>query len=179
MDKDEILNWNAKYDAQYPKWTSTEKELGDKFRKTKAITKADLVDIVWWKFEWLKGRRERILKFIEGNTDSEICACSQVFNLTPNEDAFRVRLLDNLSGVGPALASVVSTFYDPKNYGVFDIHVWREFFGKEPRDLFATSSYYIKLLSELRAIGNKYDLNARTVEKAYFTKNYEAQYKTL
>jgi hypothetical protein len=68
---------------------------------------------------------------------------------------------------------VVLTFYDPKNYGVFDIHVWREFFGKEPKGLFSTSNYYIKLLAELRTIAKKYDLNARTVEKAYFTKNYE------
>ena len=173
MDKAEILKWNAMYDKKYAKWIIKEKELGDKFRKTKTITKADLVDIVWWKFEWLKGRRNRILKLIENNTELEIFACGQVFNLTPKEDTFRIGLLDNLSGVGPALASVVLTFYDPRNYGVFDIHVWREFFGKEPKDLFATSKYYLKLLSELRAIGNKYDLNARTVEKAYFTKNYE------
>ncbi len=46
MDKNEILQWNAKYDTQYPKWTKKEKELGDKFRKTKTLTKADLVDIV-------------------------------------------------------------------------------------------------------------------------------------
>jgi hypothetical protein len=173
MDKDEILKWNAKYDKEYPKWTIKEKELGDKFRKTKTITKADLVEIVWWKFEWLKGRRDRILKLVEKNSDEEVGTCSQVFNLTPCEDSFRIGVLDNLHGVGPALASVVLTFYDPKNYGVFDIHVWREFFGKEPKNLFGTSSYYIKLLAELRTIGNKYDLNARTVEKAHFTKNYE------
>jgi hypothetical protein len=173
MDKDEILNWNAKYDKEYPKWTAKEKELGDKFRKTKTLTKADLREIVWWKFEWLVGRRERVLKLIEKNSDKEIEVCNQVFGLTLLEDKFRIGILDNLHGVGPALSSVVLTFYDPKNYGVFDIHVWREFFGKEPKGLFSTSEYYIKLLSELRTIGNKYDLNARTVEKAYFTKNYE------
>jgi hypothetical protein len=173
MDKDEILKWNIKYDKEYPKWTIKEKELGDKFRKTKTLTKADLVEIVWWKFEWLKGRRDRTLRFVEKNSVEEVSACSQVFNLTPSEDIFRIGVLDNLQGVGPAIASVVLTFYDPKNYGVFDIHVWREFFGKEPKNLFGTRKYYLKLLCELRMIGNKYDLNARTVEKAYFTKNYE------
>ena len=173
MDRNEILNWNAKYDKEYPEWTLKEKELGDKFRKTKTITRADLIEVVWWKFEWLKGRRERVLKLLENNTDSEISACSQVFNLTPNEDSFRIGLLDNLHGVGPALASVVLTFYDPKNYGVFDIHVWREFFGKEPKDLFATNKHYLKLLTELRTIANTHNLNARIVEKAYFTKNYQ------
>ena len=173
MDKGEILKWNAKYDKKSTKSTIKEKELGDKFRKTKTLTKADLIEIVWWKFELLKGRRDRILKYVEKNSDEEVGMCSQVFNLTPSEESFRIGVLDNLYGVGPALASVVLTFYDPKNYGVFDIHVWREFFGKEPKNLFGTSSYYIRLLSELRTIGNKYDLNARTVEKAYFTKNYE------
>jgi hypothetical protein len=173
MDKDEILKWNATYDEKYHEWTSKEKKLGDKFRETKTLARADLVEIVWWKFEWLVGRRNRVLKFIDKNSDGEICACSQVFNLTLSEDSFRIGLLDNLHGVGPALASVVLTFYDPKNYGVFDIHVWREFFGKEPKGLFSTSSYYIKLLAELRTIAKKYDLNARTAEKAYFTKNYE------
>ena len=173
MDKNEILKWNAKYDNESPKWTIKEKELGDKFRNTKTITKVDLVEIVSWKFEMLKGRKDRVLKYIAKNSDEEVSVCSQVFNLTPREDSFRIGVLDNLHGVGPALASVVLTFYDPKNYGVFDIHVWREFFGKEPKNLFGTSSYYIKLLSELRTIGNKYGLNARTVEKAYFKRNYE------
>lgn len=173
MDKNEILKWNAKYDKEYPKWTAKEQQLGDKFRETKKLTKFDLQEIVWWKFEWLKGRRDRTLKFVEKNSDEEINACCQVFNLSPREDSFRIGLLDNLHGIGPALASVVLTFHDPKNYGVFDIHVWREFFGKEPKTLFAGSSHYIKLLSELRRIANKYDLNARTVEKAYFNKNYE------
>jgi hypothetical protein len=179
MDKEEILNWNSKYDKEYPKWTAKEKELGDKFRKTKTITKADLVEIVWWKFALLKGRRNLELLRIEKNSDAEIQACNQVFNLTLKEDRLRIGILDNLCGVGPALASVVLTFYEPKNYGVFDIHVWREFFGKEPRSLFSTSNYYVKLLSELRTIARKYDLYARTVEKAYFMKNYQTSTKTI
>ncbi len=115
-----------------------------------------------------------MLKLLELNTEKQIELCGQVFNLTTAEAEFRIDVLDSLHGIGPALASVVLTFYDPKNYGVFDIHVWREFYGKEPRDLFATGKYYVKLLNELRIIGGKYGLNARTVEKAYFTKNYEA-----
>ncbi len=174
MDRDEILKWSTDYDKDNrANWVTREKELGDKFRRTKTLTMADLVEIVEWKFEFLKGRRIRTLKYVDKNSNEEVSACSQIFNLTPSQDSLRIGILDNLHGVGPALASVILTFYDPKNYGVFDIHVWREFFGKEPKNLFGTSSYYIKLLSELRTIGNKYNLNARTVEKAYFKKNTE------
>lgn len=180
MDKEEILKWTAKYDREYPWWISKEKELGDKFRETKTLTKADLCQIVEWKFKWLVGRKDRVLKFVDRNSDEVIQqTCSQVFNLTLCDDSFRIRSLDNLEGVGPALASVILAFYEPKNYGVFDIHVWREFFGKEPKGLFSTSSYYIKLLSELRKIAIRCDLTARTVEKAYFMKNYETRNKCL
>ena len=55
-------------------------------------------------------------------------------------DSFMVDNLTRLFGVGPALASTLLTFYDPEQYGVFDIHVWREIFGKEPSNLFTTKN---------------------------------------
>jgi hypothetical protein len=177
MDKEEILKWNRKYDKDHPWWVEKEKELGDKFRKTKTLTKDDLRQVVDWKFKELVGRRKRVLGLVAKNDDKIIQrTCNQVFCLTSNEDSIRVKSLDNLHGVGPALASTILTFYDPKQYGVLDIHVWREFFGDEPANIniiFITAGYYLKLLSELRKIANKYSLDARTVEKAYFKKNLD------
>ncbi len=174
MDKDEILRWNQKYDKENPWWNEKENELGDKFRKTKTLTKTDLRQCVEWKFNKLVGRKKRVLKFIENNDDEVIRKVgTQVFNLTPRDDIIRIRQLDALQGVGPAMASVILTFYDPKNYGVHDIHVWREFFGPEPSHIFTGTSCYLKLLAELRRIANRFNLPVRTVEKAYFLKNYE------
>jgi hypothetical protein len=174
LDKNEILEWNQKYNRNHPWWVQKEKELGDKLRKTKTLTKHDLLEVVDWKFKELVGRKKRVYKLVNSNNDAEIQqTCSKVFSLTPRDDKRRIGDLDRLKGVGPALASVVLSFYDPKNYGVHDIHVWREFFGPEPTTIFTGSRCYLKLLAELREEANKYSLDARIVEKAYFKKNLD------
>jgi Holliday junction resolvasome RuvABC endonuclease subunit len=72
----------------------------------------------------------------------------------------------------PTLASTILTFYDPKKYAVSDIHIWREMYWKEPENLFTTENY-LKLLADLRRIGNYYNPDVRTVEKALFKKNID------
>jgi len=72
MEKEEILNWSKKYDVDYPWWTQKEKELGDKLRRSKELTKDYLVQVVEWKFKELKGRKKRILGLIAKNNDTEI-----------------------------------------------------------------------------------------------------------
>jgi len=173
MEKDEILNWSKKYDVEYPWWTQKEKELGDKLRRSKELTKDDLVEVVEWKFKDLPRRKARILGLIAKNDDTEIRRISRhIFGLSSKDDSYKVNSLCILYGVGPAVASTILTFYNPKTYGVFDIHIWRELFGKEPEDLFTTENY-LKLLAELRRIANKYGLDTRTVEKAFFKKNVD------
>ena len=168
------MAWTEKYDKDHPWWVQEEERLGDKFRKTKTLTKDDLCKIVEWKFKDLKGRKTRILGLVAKNSEKAVQLTSkQVFDLTPQDEPYRIDSLDNLDGVGPALASTILTFYDPKNYGVFDIHVWREIFGPEPTDLFLTTKYYLQLLGELRKLAIQYGLNVRTVEKAFFKKNLD------
>jgi len=132
-----------------------------------------LIQVVEWKFKDLKGRKERVLRFIAKNNDSLVRRISSdVFSATLKDDSNRIDSLQMLDGVGPALASTILTFYDPKKYAVFDIHVWREMYGKEPKNLFTTENY-LKLLVDLRGIANKYNLEVRTVEKALFKKNID------
>jgi hypothetical protein len=174
LNKNEILEWNQKYDRDDPWWVQKEKEIGDRLRKTKTLTKKDLFEVVDWKFNKLVGRKNRISKFINNNNDLDIQrTCNQVFSLTPRDDKRRIDDLDRLEGAGSSIASVILSFYDPKNYGVHDIHVWREFFGPEPTTIFTGSGGYLKLLAALREQANKYVLDARIVEKAYFKKNLE------
>jgi len=171
MEKEEILNWSKKYDVDHPWWTKTEKELGDKLRKTKELTKDDLVQVVEWKFKELLGRKKRILGLVAKNNDTEIRRISShIFGLSSKDDSYKVNSLCILHGVGPAVASTILTFYNPKEYGVFDIHIWRELFGGEPE---FTTENYLKLLSKLRSIANKHSLDVRTVEKAFFKKNID------
>jgi endonuclease III len=177
MDKVTILKWNDKYDKDHSWWTEKEKEVGDKFRKTKMATKDDLRQVVDWKFKEIEGRRTRILGFVEKNADSEVRKISSdVFGSTLG-DEYKIDSLQNLRGVGPAVASVILTFYNPKDYGVFDIHVWREVFGKEPKGYQFTTKDYLKVLGELRKKATQLSLNVRTVEKALFKKNYDESNK--
>ena len=174
MSKDEILDWAKKYDEDHPWWVQKEKEIGDKFREKSVMTKKDLVQVIEWKFFTLKGRRKRVQGLISKNYDSEIIRLSkEALKLSVDSDSLRVDLLRQILGVGPALASTILTFYDPKQYGIFDIHVWRQLFGKESNNLFTTKNY-LKLLEELRRISSNYELEVRTIEKALFKKNLSA-----
>ena len=171
MSKDEIVEWSKKYNQDHPWWIQKEKELGHKFRTKTEMTKKDLLQVVEWKFLTLKGRLKRVSGLVEKNNDSEIRRLSkEAFNLSSNSDSSRVDLLRQILGVGPALASTILTFYDPKQYGIFDIHIWRQVFGEEKNNLFTTKNY-LMLLEELRSIARNYKLEVRTVEKALFKKN--------
>lgn len=96
------------------------------------------------------------------------------FSSNSKSDELKISLLRTLNGVGASVASTILTLYDPKNYGVFDKHVWRELFGKEPENLYTTANC-LKVLAKLREIAKEYDLDVRTVEKAYFKRNLERE----
>jgi len=53
------LYWSKKYDVDHPWWAQKEKEIGDKLRVMKELTKNDLIEIVEWKFKELEGRRKK------------------------------------------------------------------------------------------------------------------------
>lgn len=175
MNKKEIIDWTRKYDEDYRRYDyEIEKNLHKKFRKNKFMTKSDLIKINEWKFSGLKGRKKINLRNISDD-DSFIKLISQnAFKI--KNDKHKIKLLSTLDGVGVALASVILTFYDPKNYGVIDIHVWRELFGKEPQDMFnVKKEFYLKLIKRLREIAKKYNLKVRDVEKALYKKNKKCQ----
>ena len=67
MNRNEILNWNQKYEREEELYNeSDEEELGEKFRQNKHITKDDLVRVIKWKFQGkLIGRQKRVLKLLE------------------------------------------------------------------------------------------------------------------
>lgn len=153
-----------------------EQELGDRFRRTRTVTKDDLSRIVEWKFQGrLLGRRKRILELISRVPDDFV---RKVSRESFNEQGERLRAsrlmgrYGGINGVGPAIASVILAFYDPRNYGVFDIHAWRELMGKQPEDLF-TIENLMRFLTRLREEATRLDSDARKVEKAYFKKNLD------
>jgi hypothetical protein len=171
VDKKEIIKWGKKYDKDQGWWVQKENELGTKFRKSKILTRDDLIQIVEWKFKDVsEEKKKRITEAVIKNDEAMIeRISSQVFNIAGNEDAYRMNSLTMLNGVSPVLASIILAFFDPKQYGVFDIHVWRTLLGNEPPNLFTVQNY-LKLLTAIRKTANKNNLDARTVEKAFYKK---------
>jgi len=172
MNKNDLLNWIKKYDNADSDFSSNcEKQVGLNIRKNKFLTKDDLKEIVKWKFQTLPGRKKLFLSYADKLYDKELRDISSIAFREKNEINKFEHLL-KFKGVGIATISVILTFYDPKNYCVFDIHVWRELFGKEPKN-FYTKENYLKLLGKLRELSNLYNLNVRDTEKALFQKNLE------
>lgn len=166
MDYSDIVYWARKYDEQYPWWVEKEKEIGEKLRRQNYLTKEDLTDIVEWKFKRLPYRMRRIMKLITRNSNHEVREISHQAFAYCRSDTERINALRRLKGVGLAVASVILSFLDPKRYGVFDTHVWRELFGEEPPGLFTDITNYLKLLERLRDMADEHGVDVRMVEKA-------------
>jgi len=167
----EILRWSRLYDEKQPALDlRMESEVGSRLRNTRRLSKRDLAKMVSWKFGSLPGRRSLVMSRVESIGEREI---QEAFRQALDSSSERIRISEllRLPGIGPAMASVILTFYDPKEYAVLDIHVWRELFGKEPQGLFQGPKHLLRFLQTVRLIARKHDLDARTVEKALFQRN--------
>jgi len=136
------------------------------------MTKQDLQQVIKWKFSGrLLGRRKRINSLIE-DLDEEYIQDLSAMVFKYENDEIRLTLLKTIRGIGNALSSVILSFYDPRNYGVLDIHAWRELFQEsESSNLFISNSQAIRFFKQLREISSKTGLSCRDIEKAYFIKN--------
>ncbi len=174
MDKADFLKWSRKYDKDQGWWSQKEQELGTRFRKNKAMTSEDLAMVVEWKFkDAADEKKKRVMEAIAKNDPAVLNRISgQVFNIPSGEDSYRLNSLVMLNGVSPVLASVILSFFDPKQYGIFDVRVWRAVLGNEPPSLYSTANY-LKLLAALRKTAGKHNLDVRTVEKALYKKNLD------
>lgn len=85
-----------------------------------------------------------------------------------------VEALGLLNGVGPAMASVILTFYAPRTFRVYDQHMWNTLRteNKVSGDIEGSTEQYIDALEVLRRIAAQYSLSVREVEIAYFSKDY-------
>ena len=173
MDKKDFLKWSRKYDKDQGWLAQRERELGARFRRLKVMTKADLAEVVEWKFKDDEEKKRRVLELVARNDEASVARISsQVFSLPSNDDAYRMNCLMTLEGVSPVLASVILAFFDPAQYGVFDVYVWRALLGNETPNLFSTVNY-LRLLLALRKTAAKHNLEVRTVEKALVKKKLD------
>ena len=155
MNKKEILEWNDRYDKEELDYKE-EKEIGENIRKNGFLTKEDLVKIIKWKFQGrLIGRQKRILNLIQDVSEEEIKKTSKEA-LSTDDEELKLEKLMSLRGIGVALSSVILSFYDPKKYYVYDIHVYDELFDTNsttrPKNIFSNTKYYFDILKKLRLL---------------------------
>ncbi len=172
MEKKDFLKWSSKYDKDQGWLAQVERELGTRFRRLKVMTKADLAEVVEWKFKDDEAKKRRVLELVARNNEASVVRVSSQAFCMPEDDLCRMNCLMMIEGVSPVLASVILAFFDPKRYGVFDVYAWRALLGNEVANLFSNVNY-LSLLAVLRKTAAKHNLEVRTVEKALVKKKLE------
>jgi len=175
LSKQDILELAAKYDEDYPWWTSEEKRIGDQLRRDSEFGMDTLKEIIHWKFKSLPGREKRVNNLINQYGDQKIRQITiRILPLPTSEDLTKIQALCEPKGIGVAIASTILTFHNPQDYCVYDIHVMRGVYGKEPKHMFTGFKHYLKLLKDLREYSTRVNLPVRTIEKALFKKNIDS-----
>jgi hypothetical protein len=173
MDKAEFLMWSRKYDKAFGWQAQRERELGNKFRKNKALTCKDLASIVEWKFKDDAEKKTRSLELVARNDEANVNRLSsQALSIPGCEDSYRMSCLTLLEGISPVLASIILTFFDPKQYCILDQHTWKALLGNIPPNMQSTQNY-LKLLAVIRKSAAKQNLDVRIIDKALFKKGLD------
>jgi hypothetical protein len=173
MDKAEFLMWSRKYDKAFGWQAQRERELGSKFRKNKALTCKDLASIVEWKFKDDAEKKTRSLELVAHNDEANVNRLSsQALSIPGCEDSYRMSCLTLLEGISPVLASIILTFFDPKQYCILDQHTWKALLGNIPPNM-QTTLNYLKLLAVIRKSAAKQNLDVRVIDKALFKKGID------
>ncbi len=173
VDKADFLTWSRKYDKAFGWQAQRERELGSKFRKLKSLTSVDLASIVEWKLKGDSQKKARTLSLVARNNEATVNRLSsQALSIPSCEDGYRMNCLTLLEGISPVLASVILTFFDPQQYCILDVAVWKALLGNPPPNM-QTTQHYLKLLAVIRKTAAKQNLDVRVVDKALFKKSID------
>jgi hypothetical protein len=173
VDKADFLMWSRKYDKAFGWQAQRERELGSKFRKNKALTCKDLASIVEWKLKDDTEKKVRSLELVSRNDEANVIRLTgQALSIPGCEDNYRMNCLTLLEGVSPIHASIILTFFDPKQYCILDTYTWKALLGNVPPNM-QTTQNYLKLLAVIRKSAAKQKLDVRIIDKALFKKGFD------
>ena len=174
LSKERLILWAKRYERiDSDIGRKLEKELTERIQRNSFVTVSDLVEVNRWKFEsTMPGRFKRQINLIRNSSDKIIVEkTNEALNLQNDEEKLKI-MASLRCGIGNAVGSAILMFHDPRNYGVFDIHAWRELFERDARNM-SDPKNAVRFFEKLREISSSTGLDCRTVEKALFTKNYE------
>jgi len=131
----------------------------------------------------LKWKSPRPLRHYVLNSDNDFKEISKIAFDSKNERV-RIHMLTALNGVNYPAASAILMFYDPLQYPIIDIRVWKQLYKEGLVDTNARGQGFrlkewVKYLQVIRELGNKTNLTARQVEKRLFDIDKEEQVGTL
>lgn len=147
-----------------------EQKTGLLLREANEVTKEQLLDLIKWRYGDQKHYFKRIMKLLDSVQDHEIREVTRVAN-SLSLDLYKMTLLCALPGVGPALASILLTLFNPEKYGFFERGVWDQIFPEETVN--TSISGYLRYLNSLRKISKEHGVPVRVVEQALLAKNIE------
>jgi hypothetical protein len=173
LDKADFLMWSRKYDKAYGWQAQREREIGAKIRKNKALSLKDLASVVEWKFKDEPEKLARIQELVARNKEEDIARITgQALSIPGCDDIYRVNCLTLLEGVSPIIASVILAFFDPKQYCILTLQVWKRLLGNAPPNMQSTASYKTLLLA-IRKTAAKQNLDVRVIDKALYKKSID------
>jgi len=140
------------------------------------LTKEQTIKILKWK-------SPRPLRFYEQNSDIEIKTITKLA-FQQNNDSLKIHILTALKGVNYPSASAILMFYEPKNYPVLDIRVWKQLYknklvttnSKGQNFTLEQWSNYLKII---RSLAKENNLTSRQVEKRLFDYDKSTQIGNL
>jgi hypothetical protein len=171
LNREEYEKWLKKYgDTESDHERDIEKRLTESFQSKGFANKREIIELLTWKFQMNKHRLKRQLNHIEEVPEEDIIEKTRSAFQSENEEE-KIEILKSINGIGNATCSVVLTFHNPEEYCVFDIHAWRELFGKEPAH-YHSDRALTEFFEKIRSISRETGMTCREVEKAIFAKNY-------
>lgn len=152
-----IKKWADKYDKEASEQDrAVEKEMKDKLRTQRFLTKADLVKIGLWK-------STRPKKWYEKNDDTVVQELTGFSFAAMTEEA-RIGALCALKGVSFPVASVILHFAFPDRYPILDVRAL-ESLGESSAKSY-NLEFWLYYCEHVRGIAKGVDLPLRVIDKA-------------
>jgi hypothetical protein len=157
ITRENLLRWAERYDEKAtPEDKAVEKEMKDKLKTQRFLTRDDLVKIGLW-----KSRRPK--KWYESNEDEVVQELTK-FSFAAMTEWARIRALCALSGVSFPVASVILHFAFPENYPILDFRALASLGESQPKSY--TLKMWLAYCDRVRGIAKDLGLPLRTVDKA-------------
>lgn len=167
LSKKSILEYAERYNDQYAKNNENEAEEEVKawLKKNRYLDKDNFIKLCLW-----KSRRPE--KQYKKNNEELIKEITQLSLSTKSEEA-KVKILMCLQGVSFPVASTILHFAFPDTYSIMDFRAIWSLGWKQPKNY--TFEFWEKYYKEIQNIAKKFNVSARTVDKALWQYSKENQ----